>query len=377
MTVQGRPVKGRPVKVLVNGLHSKSGGGVTYLRNMLPLLAMEADLEVHLCIHVDQRDLLPDHMDGVILHEMSFDPGFWSVLVREQVEIPRLARQIGADVTFSPANYGPFLAPNTVILLRNALSVAFVERRPVKMGYWALLYLATMASLLLSRRSIAVSEYARRSIGAGVLSLLGKRAEVVHHGVDPLFFESDGKTERQDFILAVSDIYVQKNLKNLILTVAKIGAVWPGLRLKIAGRAIDEQYFASLKALVAQKGLENHIEFLGHVAPRDLARLYRRCKIFVFPSTVETFGNPLVEAMACGAPIASSNTAAMSEVAGDAALYFEPSDIGQMADVVDRLLSDAGLRRRLGRKAKERAARFSWPRTARETAEILRQAARR
>ncbi|MCH7956409.1 MAG: glycosyltransferase [Proteobacteria bacterium] len=369
------PVPPRPVRVLVNGLHAKTGGGVTYLRNVLPLLAGDPEVKVHLCVHEDQRPLLPEDLGGVTVHFLSFKSGFWRLQFREQVEVPRLARRIGAHVTFSPANYAPLAAPNSVILLRNALSVAFVERRPVKLAYWAALYLGTALSLIVCRRAIAVSDYARRSAGGALLRLVGGRIIVVPHGVGPIFSPPEGDSRREKFLLSVSDIYVQKNLKNLLYAVARLRASHPDITLKIAGRPIDAHYFKSLKRRVRRDGLEGCVEFLGYVPPEDLVDLYRRCAVFVFPSSVETFGNPLVEAMACGAPIASSNTAAMPEVLGDAAAYFDPADIKDMAGVLDGLLNDAGLRRDLGEKALVRSRDFSWQQTAARTLEVLKQAA--
>ncbi|MCH8213381.1 MAG: glycosyltransferase [Proteobacteria bacterium] len=369
------PVPPRPVRVLVNGLHAKTGGGVTYLRNVLPLLAGDPEVKVHLCVHEDQRPLLPEDLGGVTVHFLSFKSGFWRLQFREQVEVPRLARRIGAHVTFSPANYAPLAAPNSVILLRNALSVAFVERRPVKLAYWAAVYLGTALSLIVCRRAIAVSDYARRSAGGALLRLVGGRIIVVPHGVGPIFSPPEGDSRREKFLLSVSDIYVQKNLKNLLYAVARLRASHPDITLKIAGRPIDAHYFKSLKRRVRRDGLEGCVEFLGYVPPEDLVDLYRRCAVFVFPSSVETFGNPLVEAMACGAPIASSNTAAMPEVLGDAAAYFDPADIKDMAGVLDGLLNDAGWRRDLGEKALVRSREFSWQQTAARTLEVLKQAA--
>jgi len=97
----------RKLVLLVNGLHAKSGGGVTYLANVLPLIAAEPDVEVHLCLHRNQRDLPLGGGDAIRRHVFDFRTGFWRLLVREQIEVPRLAQEIGADVVFSPANYGP------------------------------------------------------------------------------------------------------------------------------------------------------------------------------------------------------------------------------------------------------------------------------
>ena len=366
-----------PLRILINALHSKSGGGITYLRNVLPLMARAPGVEVHLCIHPDQRDRLPTGIDGITVHELSFRPGFFRTLLVEQARLPALARRIGADVTFSPANYGPVRAPNAVLLLRNATGVAFVEKRPAKMIYWAGVYAATFLSVLACKRVIAVSDYARRSVMAGWPKRLHERTHVVWHGVAERFGPPPEGATREPFILAVSDIYVQKNLGNLLRAVARLKPSHPSIQLRIAGACLDAAYFDSLKALIAENGLDGNVEFLGSVAPERLTALYRTCGLFVFPSTVETFGNPLVEAMACGAAIASSNTAAMPEVLGDAGLYFDPQDVDSIAGTIGRLLDDADTRVECGRKALGRATAFSWPQTVEKTLAVLHMAAGR
>jgi len=362
------------VRLLFNGLHSKSGGGLTYLNNVLPLMASDNGIDLHLCIHEDQRNLLPDNLEKITIHSLNFPQGFWRLQIREQIDVPRLAKRIGADATFSPANYGPLRAPNSVILLRNALSVAFVERRLVKLGYWALVYLGTFLSLLVSKKAITVSEYARKAASGGLIGLFGNRFTVVHHGVSEVFMPLEKNTNRENFLLAVSDLYVQKNFKKLIFAMARLKVDRPGLTLKIAGRAIDDEYFQELKKDVTENNLDGEVEFLGNVSSENLVKLYQRCGVFVFSSTVETFGNPLVEAMACGAPIACSNTAAMPEVVGDAAEYFDPGNVDSMALAISRLLDDEDLRRDLSEKALKRAKAFSWKQTAEKTLAVIKEA---
>ena len=363
------------LRILFNGLHSKSGGGVTYLRNMVPLMADDPAIDLHLCLHEDQAGLLADGIEGVTVHYLDFRSGFWRLLIQEQIMVPGLARRIGADVTFSPANYGPILAPHPVILLRNALSVAFVERRPAMLAYWALLYLATALSLLFSRRAIAVSDHALTAATGGLIKLIRRPIAVVHHGVSGDFSPPEKDAPRDGFLLAVSDIYVQKNLETLIAAFALLSPDHPDLTLKIAGRPVDQAYFERLKRHVAEVDLQDSVEFLGELATAELVTLYRRCRVFVFPSTAETFGNPLLEAMACGASVACSNAAAMPEVAGDGAIFFDPGDAGDMAAVIRRFLDDEAFSREMSGKALARARRFSWRRTAAETIAVLKSAA--
>ena len=164
-------------------------------------------------------------------------------------------------------------------------------------------------------------------------------------------------------MLAVSDIYVQKNIKNLLFAVSKLIPTNPNIHLKIAGRPIDIDYLQELKVIIFNEKLQNHVTFLGGLDVSQLLMLYQKCTVFVFPSTVETFGNPLVEAMACGAPIASSNAAAMPEVLGDAGLYFDPNSVDDMRDIISKLLGDPDLRNSIGNQAKIRSREFSWEKT--------------
>lgn len=364
----------QPVRLLFNALHSKSGGGLTYLNNILPLMAQDRNIDLHLCIHEDQRNLLPEFSEKITVHILDFPQGFWRLQWAEQFEVPKLAKRIGTDVTFSPANYGPLWAPNSVILLRNALSVAFVERRPVKLGYWALVYIGTFLSLLTSRRAITVSDYARRAASGGLTGMFGNRFTVVPHGVSEIYSPPDVGARREEFLLAVSDLYVQKNFKNLISAFSHLIPQNPDLVLKIAGRPVDVEYFQELKDMIADMEIDGKVEFLGGVSSSELVGLYQQCIVFVFPSTVETFGNPLVEAMASGAPIASSQTAAMPEVVGDAAVFFDPANVENMTAVLDDLLNDDDLRRKLSLKAVKRARKFSWQKTAKKTLDVIKLA---
>lgn len=358
-----------PVRVLINAIHAKSGGGVNYLRNILPGLAADPELEVHLLIHENQRGLLEGLDDRIRPCVRNFPTGFVLSLIWEQIVVPLIAWRLGAQTTFSPANFCPLLARRNVVLLRNALAVGDHEPRWQKRVYWWVLGIMTRMSVAVSCRTIAASDYARQA-------LAGKHAAavaVIHYGVAAGFSADD--SPRGTDLLAVSDIYVQKNFHGLVRALARLREGHPNLRLQIAGRAIDAGYEAELKSLIQELGLAEAVMFLGGVAPTDLVSLYRRCGLFVFPSTAETFGNPLVEAMACGAPIACSNAAAMPEIVGEAAVQFDPLDIDAMVSAIDGLLRDDSKRRALGEKALQRSGEFSWQETAAKTAAILKSAA--
>ncbi len=369
------PPQRRPLRVLINGAHAKSGGGVTYLRNILPELAAQPGLELHLFLHKDQFSLFYPVSENVRVTLFSFRPTFFRTLIWEQLTIPLFAWGMGADVVFSPANYGPIFGRNHVILLRNAVSVIQFTRKLGPVAYWLALAAATFVSLLTAKKAIAVSNYAKKLLTFGLPRVLGNKVEVVHHGTHQVPPDRMHDARRGSDLLAVSDIYIQKNYHTLLRAHAVLIKRFPDLRLVIVGREIDQAYAQSLRKLSGELGLEENVVFKGHVETEELMELYRNCGVFVFPSLVETFGNPLLEAMAVGAPIACSNEAAMPEVLGDTGVTFDPRDQDDMAKKIERLLCDPKLSAELGEKASRRARTFLWSNTAKQTGSVLKAAA--
>ena len=366
-------VPARRLRVLVNAIHARAGGGLTYLRHLMPLLAAEPDLDIHLIPHPSQADEFAALTPALQVHRLAMPAGWLALLAWEQLALPRLARRIGYDILFSPANFGPLAIPAQVIVLQTPLTVRRRERRLGKRAYWAALRVMTALSLVIARRAVAVSHYA-----AETNSLRwGKRAEpiVIHHGVGGAFSPLPANSVNAPFLLAVSDLYVQKNLLRLIEAMAAIRSTHPNITLRIAGQAVDEGYAAELHRLVATLGLGDCVAFLGRCGREALIDLYRTCAVFVFPSTEETFGMPLVEAMACGAPVVAARSAATPEIAGSAALLCDPDDAGDMARTILRVLDDRELGATLRQQSLARARDFSWPDCARRTATVLRDAA--
>ncbi len=364
--------------VLINAVHAKSGGGVTYLANILPRLAAHPHLRIEVAIQSDQEDQFRALVTDVKLHVLPQVSRLATVYWQEQIDIPRLAARIGATAVFSPANYGPIVGKGNILMLRNAFEVAAMDRRVSKRLYWFAVKLTTEWSFRAADRAIVVSRHAAENF----LETFGMegdcRLDVIHHGVSDLFRPPDHDGGRvPGRLLAVSDIYVQKNFETLLKAVAILVRTNPDITLSIAGRPLDDGYFALVKSMVASLGIERHVTFLGGKSQAEVAELYRQAEVFVFPSLVETFGNPLLEAMASGLPVVCSHAAALPEIAGPAALYAKPGDPADMAAVIERLLADPALRQRLSRKGIERARGYSWDACAKATAAVLLDVARR
>jgi glycosyltransferase involved in cell wall biosynthesis len=124
--------------------------------------------------------------------------------------------------------------------------------------------------------------------------------------------------------------------------------------------------YEETQQLVEELKLERHVRFLGRVTDLELVTLYSMADVFAFPSFFEGFGIPPLEAMACGAPVITSNTSALPEVVDDAAIQVDPRDISALAEAITRLLEDEHLREELGQKGYQRVQQYTWATSARK-----------
>lgn len=231
-------------------------------------------------------------------------------------------------------------------------------------------------------RVLAISgaslEAARRRYG-----IAAERATVVHHGVTldqlqpgdvqapPPGLGPD--PERAAFLLCLGNTRPYKNVRAALHALARLPSELARLRLVISGRS---DALASLRRLAGELGIAGRVVFTGMVDQHQLGWLYQHAIALVFPSLVEGFGLPVVEAMASGCPVIAADIPVLREIAGDAALAVDPRDPTSIADAAARLSRDPDLRRGLVERGRQRAARFSWERCARQTAEVYRQMVR-
>lgn len=167
------------------------------------------------------------------------------------------------------------------------------------------------------------------------------------------------------YILYVGSIGARKNLPRLLEAYAQLRGWSTHWRLVIVGA---RKWKASpVYETVQRLNLAGHVHFTGFVEEEDLPALYNGADLFAFPSLYEGFGLPVLEAMACGVPVVTSNTSSLPEVAGDAALLVDPANVDAIAAAMRRILEDPALAADLRRRGLARAAEFSWERTARET----------
>jgi glycosyltransferase involved in cell wall biosynthesis len=177
--------------------------------------------------------------------------------------------------------------------------------------------------------------------------------------------------EDQQFIMYVGRPQPHKNLERLIDAFAVLKQSHPNLHLVLAGKT--DVLFKRHARAVKSKGIPD-VHFTGFVSDGQLRWLYEHCAAYVFPSLSEGFGLPALEAMAHGAPVASSNATCLPEVYGDAAHYFDPLDVQAIAKAIGEVIDNQKLRERLITAGYKRVKTFSWKRMAEQTLKIYQQA---
>lgn len=299
---------------------------------------------------------------------------------RQQTVLPALARQHRLDLYHNPYYLVPYAMPCPMVAtLHDMIPMLYPESVPGP-ALPTVFLLTVRLTLFRARRVIVVSQSTRRDLLRVIPSADGK-VSVVHNAVDGGFSrQPEGRVMevRRRYGLDARYLYYlgankpHKNLVRLVEAWATLSAeVRAGAELVLAGHE-DERYPQVYEA-VTRLGLHD-VRLLGAVPDEDLAPLYSDATGFIFPSLYEGFGLPVIEAMACGAPVACSNTSSLPEIVGNAAITFDPHNEADMAVAMRRLLQDDGLRRYLAEAGPRRAALFTWGRVAEETLEVYRSA---
>jgi glycosyltransferase involved in cell wall biosynthesis len=312
------------------------------------------------------------------------NPGALPYPIWEQLVLPLWAHQDRLEVLHCPANTAPVIIPRNIKLVITVhdvmylLTTAVLSASKVRRQQLGKFYRRMVVPRVARRadRIIAVSEFSKQEI-VEYLGIVPDRIRVIHEGIDPHFGlladvialppkDIGGESLEPPFLLALGAGDPRKNTLAAIRVYASRWREFPhreqlvivGLRDWRASAAYD---------LVRQLGLEKKVLFAGYVSEELLAWLYKSCCCFLYPTLYEGFGFPLLEAMACGAPVIASDRTSVSEIAGDAAILVDPSSEESIGSALVRLLRDEPLRCQLIQRGRAQVQKFDWQDTVLKT----------
>ena len=379
--------------VVVNIVASKFGGGVTVLRALAAELAR----------------LPPRHRFVFFVSPEQADPGFplpshlaWRVIPLgpagalgrlwwDQVALRRLLRREGADVLYSLGNFAMIRCPlPQLLLVQNSLYLSDLYRR-VCLAHWDWRYRARYRlRRWLLRRSVAaasrvlVPSASLREMLSREMPLPDGKVRVNYLGPGLAVTGEDARNYRGPIRLFYPTYYGDYKNVGAALEAVRILREQHGDRYRLVTTAdlsenrnqANPQAWARERPLWEKLRQQGAIESLGLVRPERMQDLYRSCHVLVWPTLAESFGFPLVEALACGLPVVASDIPVNRELAGDAALYFDALAPAELAAHVGEIVENAALRQSLEERGRRRAEAFSWKRHAEQLVEILESLAR-
>jgi glycosyltransferase involved in cell wall biosynthesis len=356
------------------------GAGISwYIFNLLRQLA-EVETPHELSVYLGERRFKDE--SGML----SLRYSRWSTqnplarIVWEQTILPWELQRTQVDLLHAMAFAGPILSHVPMVVTIYDLSfLRFPEAfRPFNRWY---LSQFTKLSARRARRLIAISESTRRDV-VRYFGVPEDQVDVVYCGVDPWFRPLEAEQQERfrrayalpdKYILFLGTLEPRKNLDRLVSAYSHWCRAESGVPpLVIAGAR--GWYYQTVLDLVRTLGLEDMVVLLGYVPQQDLPSLYSSAQMFVYPSLFEGFGLPVLEAMAAGVPVITSNVSSLPEVAGDAGVLVDPTDVEGLAAAIGSLWRDPDRRRSLSSAGIEQASRFSWSDAAQKTMSVYERA---
>ncbi len=367
---------------------SRLTGTRNYLTYMLPALdaALAGDDGLTVFVSDGQQGGLPSLSARCeIVPIAGGDASPLAKVLDMEFRLPSAARRAGVQIMYYPDNFvsltwrGP-----KVVSIRNVVAYHY----PWAVSVPRLMYRRALSGV--SARSAALVIVPSKSIAEDIHRLMGVpsgKVRVVPHGVAVEVFQREIREDEVEarlarmgvprpYLLFVSALWAYKGADVLIQSLARLRATgtFEGYLALVGEDVGQEGYARFLRAEAAREGVSEHVLFLGYRSHEELAYLYRGAELFVFPSKYESFGNPLLEAMASGVPIVASDMFSIPEVAGDAALLVDARHPDTLGAGIMKVLRDEQLRAKLVSNGANRVACFSWDSAARATLSVLREA---
>jgi glycosyltransferase involved in cell wall biosynthesis len=361
------------MKIAIDARKWRDYGIGTYVRNVVRHLAQIDRETTYLlfCNPADESALrdLAENFVPVVDSSAGYS-------LREHVSLPLKLRSLGAELLHSPHYVRPlFCTIPSVVTIHDCIHLLFPQYLPNRMAFR---YARFVMGSAIRNSSIVftVSEASRADILRFYPSTDPAKVHVVPNAIDAELLVDPGEAERDRvreryqirgrFVLFAGNVKPHKNLERLIRAFARVRCQEGNEDLRLVLIGDDVSRYASLRRTADEAGVRQEVRFFGFVPHETLAALYRMATVFAFPSLYEGFGLPPLEAMACGTPVVTSRISSLPEVVGDGALLVDPYNEDDIAQGIARLLDDQDLRARLVERGLERAASYSWARSARQ-----------
>lgn len=365
--------------VIDSRMYNESGIG-RYLRNLIEeLQKLDKNNEYYILHLKTEYDRLAYHTKN--FHKVLADFKWYTL--QEQIRLPRILKRINADLVHFPhfnVSYlyrGKFLVTIHDMIhkhyqMRRATTHDLITYKLKHLGYKTIFRKAVNGSV----KIITPSEFVKKQL-IDELKVEGSKIMVTPEGVEDNLSSignnlSSVKSHqileklgvKTPYIFYVGNAHPHKNVEGLIEAFKETKE--NGLQLVLAGN--DHYFWHRIK--MNHRFRRDEIVYTGFVSDEELVALYKNARCFVMPSFEEGFGIPIFEAMILGCPVVASNAGSLKEVGGDAALYFNPHNLGDMGDRIDRVLKSERLRQELIKKGKMRVKKFSWKKMTEQTLEV-------
>lgn len=300
----------------------------------------------------------------------------------EQINMPIILRKYKLDLVHFPHfNIPIFYRGKFIITIHDLILLHFPTVRGTTLNflfYWIKFFIYRLVikyAIKKSEKIIAVSQFTKNDILENY-EISQNKIEITHEACEDFCFFSSEKNPGnvlrkygiiKPYVLYVGNAYPHKNLERLVIAFAEILKNNSNVKLVLVGK--EDYFYNRLKSLVVNKKIENII-FSGFIPDDDLDLIYKEASLYVFPSLYEGFGLPPLEAMSKGVPAVSSDASCMREILGEAAYYFDATDVKEISQAVNVVLNDDKLKKELSLKGYERVKIFSWKEMAKKTFEI-------